>query len=129
MISKIKILAPQKLLENFGKLFVKSVNGIAPDANGNVVVSGGGGGGAVDSVNGKTGVVVLATEDIGESENKNYVTDAEKTVISNTSGTNTGDQDLSGLQPKITIADGNIVVGGANDTLVDSNYNIRLIIE
>lgn len=30
----------------------------------------------------------------------NYVTDAEKTVLSNTSGTNTGDQDLSGLQPK-----------------------------
>jgi len=30
----------------------------------------------------------------------NYVTDAEKTVIGNTSGTNTGDQDLSGLAPK-----------------------------
>ena len=30
----------------------------------------------------------------------NYVTDAEKVVIGNTSGTNTGDQDLSGLQPK-----------------------------
>jgi len=33
----------------------------------------------------------------------NYVTDAEKTVIGNTSGTNTGDQDLSGLQPKTII--------------------------
>tara|TARA_R110000772_G_scaffold78559_2_gene168580 strand:- start:4974 stop:6959 length:1986 start_codon:yes stop_codon:yes gene_type:complete len=30
----------------------------------------------------------------------NYVTDAEKTIVGNTSGTNTGDQDLSGLQPK-----------------------------
>jgi hypothetical protein len=30
----------------------------------------------------------------------NYVTDAEKVVIGNTSGTNTGDQDLSSLQPK-----------------------------
>ena len=29
----------------------------------------------------------------------NYVTDAEKIVIGNTSNTNTGDQDLSGLQP------------------------------
>ncbi len=29
----------------------------------------------------------------------NYVTDAEKIVIGNTSGTNTGDQDLSGLVP------------------------------
>lgn len=30
----------------------------------------------------------------------NYVTDAEKIVIGNTSGTNTGDQDLSALAPK-----------------------------
>ena len=30
----------------------------------------------------------------------NYVTDAEKTVIGNTSGTNSGDQDLSALAPK-----------------------------
>lgn len=30
----------------------------------------------------------------------NYVTDAEKVVIGNTSGTNTGDQDLSALAPK-----------------------------
>ena len=33
----------------------------------------------------------------------NYVTDAEKVVISNTSGANTGDQDLSGLQPLATV--------------------------
>ena len=32
------------------------------------------------------------TADIAESTNKNYVTNAEKTVIGNTSGTNTGDQ-------------------------------------
>lgn len=30
----------------------------------------------------------------------NYVTDAQLVIIGNTSGTNTGDQDLSGLQPK-----------------------------
>jgi hypothetical protein len=35
------------------------------------------------------------TADIAASSNKNYVTDAEKTVLGNTSGTNTGDQTIS----------------------------------
>lgn len=35
------------------------------------------------------------TADIADSTNKRYVTDAQLTVIGNTSGTNTGDQDLS----------------------------------
>ena len=37
------------------------------------------------------------TADIADSTNKRYVTDANLTVIGNTSGTNTGDQTLSGL--------------------------------
>ncbi len=37
------------------------------------------------------------TADIADSLNKRYVTDAQLTVIGNTSGTNTGDQTLSGL--------------------------------
>ena len=41
----------------------------------------------------------LNTSEVTESTDKKYVTDAEKVVIGNTSGTNTGDQDLSGLQP------------------------------
>ena len=53
----------------------------------------------VDSVNGQTGVVVLDTGDISDSTNKRYVTDAQLTVLGNTSGTNTGNQDLSTLQP------------------------------
>ncbi len=53
----------------------------------------------------------------------NYVTNAEKTVIGNTSGTNTGDQDLSGL---LTTADapelirdtmGSALVAGDNVTI------------
>lgn len=36
------------------------------------------------------------TANISDSTNKRFVTDAEKTVIGNTSGINTGDQDLSG---------------------------------
>lgn len=51
----------------------------------------GGGGGAVDSVNGQTGVVVLDTGDIAEVTDANYVSDAQLTVLGNTSGTNTGD--------------------------------------
>tara|TARA_R100001244_G_scaffold131649_1_gene105250 strand:- start:691 stop:2493 length:1803 start_codon:yes stop_codon:yes gene_type:complete len=57
------------------------------------------GGGAVDSVNGQTGVVVLDTSDISDTTDKRYSTDSEKTVLGNTSGTNTGDQDISDLQP------------------------------
>ena len=39
------------------------------------------------------------TADISDSTNKRYVTDAQQTILENTSGTNTGDQNLSGLQP------------------------------
>jgi hypothetical protein len=52
----------------------------------------------------------------------NYVTDAEKTVIGNTSGTNTGDQDLSGyvLTSAIdTLAEINGIITDA--TLIDTN--------
>ena len=49
-------------------------------------------GGAVYSVNDKTGVVVLSTSDISEATNKKYVTDAQLTVIGNTSGTNSGNE-------------------------------------
>lgn len=71
----------------------------APGASGQ---NASGGAGAVDSVNSKTGVVVLTTADIADSANKRYVTDAKLVVLTNTSGVNTGDQDLSGLQPKDT---------------------------
>ena len=37
------------------------------------------------------------TADIAASTDKNYVTDAELTVLQNTSNTNTGDQTLTGL--------------------------------
>lgn len=59
--------------------------------------SSGGGGGSVDSVNGETGVVVLDTSDISDTLDNRYVTDANLVTIGNTSGTNTGDQDISGI--------------------------------
>jgi len=76
----------------------------------------GGGGGAVDSVNGQTGVVVLDASNIAETTDKNYVTDAEKTVIGNTSGTNTGDQDLSSKADKSTLTQSGGNVTGSIDT-------------
>jgi len=51
----------------------------------------------------------------------NYVTDAEKIVIGNTSGTNTGDQDLSGKQDNITLT--TTGTSGAA-TLVGATLNI-----
>jgi hypothetical protein len=53
--------------------------------------------GNVQSVNTKTGAVVLTTTDIADSTNKRYITDAQLVVVGNTSGTNTGDQTLTGL--------------------------------
>ena len=63
--------------------------------------------GAVDSVNGYTGAVILSKSDISlgnvtnldtsttanitDSSNKRFITDAQQTIIGNTSGTNTGD--------------------------------------
>lgn len=51
----------------------------------------------VSSVNTQQGDVVLDTDDILEGTNK-YVTAAEKTKLSNLSGVNTGDQDISAFE-------------------------------
>ena len=66
---------------------------------------GGGGGGAVDSFNGRTGIVVsqngdYTTGQVTEDTDKNYVTDAEKSTIGNTSGTNTGDETAGTIKTK-----------------------------
>jgi len=58
---------------------------------------------AVDSVNWETWAVTLTTWDISEDTDKNYMTDAEKTNLSNQSGTNTWDQDLSWLALKSNV--------------------------
>jgi hypothetical protein len=58
-----------------------------------------GSGGAVDSVNSQTGVVILDADDIDDSLTLHkFVTANDIIILSNTSGTNTGDQDLSGKQ-------------------------------
>jgi hypothetical protein len=75
-----------------------------------------GGGGAVSSVNSKTGAVVLDTSDINDTTNKRYVTDAQQTVIGNTSGTNTGDETTSSIQTKrpLKTVNGNSLEGSGN---------------
>lgn len=70
----------------------------------------------VTSVNGKTGSVVLTTADIADSLDKRYVTDAQKTIISNTSGTNSGNETattigtlINGATAKTTPIDADMV--------------------
>ena len=65
------------------------------------------------------------TANITDSSNKRFVTDAQLTVIGNTSGTNTGDQDLSGLATKNLTLDRKTasytLVAGDNNKLIEMN--------
>lgn len=87
-----------------GKIYVKIMNGWELDELHNVSISG-----PLDkqvlSYENSTSLwknKSVTTADIADSTNKRYVTDANLTVIANTSGTNTGDQDLSGYQPLLS---------------------------
>ena len=88
---------------------IKTINSTSILGSGDIVI-----GGAVDSVNTQTGAVVLDTDDIAEGTNK-YVTSAEKTILSNTSGVNTGDQDISGIATNASNITGK--VSKAGDTM------------
>jgi len=72
----------------------------------------------------------VTTADIADSTDKRYCTDAQKIIIGNTSGTNTGDQDLTNLvvknspivgatKPKITFDAKGLVTAGADLTASD----------
>jgi len=79
---------------------IKTVEGKSLEGIGDVSLNIG-----VESFNGRTGTVVSANGDyttaqVTESTDKNYVTDAESTVIANTSGTNTGDETTLSIQTK-----------------------------
>ncbi len=104
---------------------IKTVNSQSLLGSGNIVISGGG---AVDSVNGEVGVVVIDADDISDATTANkFVSASEKTIISNTSGTNTGDQDLSGLQAtlvsgtNIKTINNSSILGSGNIGVVQSN--------
>lgn len=68
-----------------------------------------------------TSNVTLTTANIADSTDKRYITDAKSTVLNQTSGTNTGDQDLSGLVPKTTTING--VNLSSNVSLTTANIN------
>jgi len=86
--------------------------------------------GLVKVATGTMSVVAATTASIAASTDKNYVTDAQATVIGNTSGTNTGDQTtVSGnagsatvLQTARTIA-GVSFNGSANITIAATNLS------
>lgn len=61
---------------------------------------------SVSSVFGRTGAITATsgdytTDQITETATRVFITPAQETIINNTSGTNTGDQDLSGLEPDL----------------------------
>ena len=58
----------------------------------------------VTSVNGRQGVVVLDTDDIADTAANRYTNDTDITRLANTSGNNTGDQDLSGYAQTSSLA-------------------------
>lgn len=77
----------------------------------------------VTSVNTQTGAVTLDADDISDTSTTNkFVTSADKTKLSNLSGTNTGDQDLSGLVTKTTTVNGHAL--SSNVTVSKSDVGL-----
>lgn len=79
----------------------------------------------VTSVNGQTGAVNLDADNIDPTTNRNYVTDAELSVVQATSGTNTGDEVDATISVKgiVELADNgeeapNVVVQGNDSRLI-----------
>jgi hypothetical protein len=62
---------------------------------GDVTINVTGGDSAVDSVNGQTGAVVLDTDDIADTAANRFTDDTAIARLANTSGANTGDQNLT----------------------------------
>ena len=67
-----------------------------------------------------TGGADATTADIADSTNKRYVTDAQLTVIGNTSGTNTGDNAINSLYSGLATSKQDTLVSGTNIKTVNS---------
>jgi hypothetical protein len=67
-----------------------------------------------------TGGADATTADIADSVDKRYVTDAQATVIGNTSGTNTGDNAVNSLYSGLEASKQDVITGGAS-TITSSN--------
>ena len=88
------------------------------------------GSGLVDSVNGKTGIVVLNSDDISDTtQTHKFVTAADITKLSNLSGTNTGNQtSIVGITGTIAqfntaLTDGDFATGGGTATGTNTGDN------
>lgn len=92
-----------------------TVNGHALSANVTVSASDVGLGSVVN-------VDTSTTANISDSSGKRFVSDAQKTVLGNTSGTNTGDQDVSGLVTKTTTVNGHAL--SSNVTVTKSDVGL-----
>jgi len=80
---------------------IKTINTQSLLGGGDITISGG-----VTSVNTQTGVVVLDADDISDSTTTNkFVTATDVTNLSNLSGVNSGDQDLSGYAEIVNLGD------------------------
>lgn len=60
----------------------------------------------VTSVNGEVGNVVLTSDDIADTATNRYTNDTDITRLANTSGTNTGDQDLTPYATNTALTNG-----------------------
>jgi hypothetical protein len=91
-----------------------------------------GAGGAVDSVNGEVGTVVLATDDIADSIGFRYTNDSDIQRLSTTTGTNTGDQDLSAIESRVVADTGSVIalttIGGTASNFTSANTNTAFTI-
>jgi hypothetical protein len=67
-----------------------------------------------------TGGADATTADIADSTNKRYVTDAQLTVIGNTSGTNTGDNAVNSLYSGLATSKQDTLVSGTNIKTINS---------
>jgi len=91
------------------------------------------GGGAVDSVNGEVGTVVLATDDIADSTGFRYTNDSDIQRLSTTTGTNTGDQDLSAIESVVVVDTGDKIalttIGGTASNFTSANTKTAFTID
>lgn len=99
------------------------LEGIAPNANVGVIPNTPITGATKTKITYDTKGLVTAgadatTADIADSTNKRYVTDANLTVINNTSGTNTGDQDLQSVTDNGASTTNPIIVTALGDDAI-----------
>ncbi len=94
--------------------FVKTVNHIAPDADGDVEVAGGSGGGTVTQVAGVnpdgSGHVALTQDNIPDGTTNKQYTATDKTKLGAITGSNTGDETAATIKTKLGIT----TLSGAN---------------